>query len=283
MLVGLVGWLGSSAFVLSQIRARRTARYEEPVPAGLMDEVEVVRLTTRDGEDIGAWFLAALQSVAPTVIELHGKGGARGVRLGAADIVRERGCAVLLVTLRSHGDSSGDHEDFGWSARHDVIAAVDWVRARRPDRPLFIHGASLGAAAAVFAAEELGSKVEGYAFECLYRDLETAARTRCESFLPPVLDDLAWTGLRVVARVTWPDFARISPVDAIARVPKSASILLLAGGADELAHRDETDALFERVADRARLVVIAGATHDRLQSGDPAHYREAVLAWLDGR
>jgi hypothetical protein len=91
----------------------------------------------------------------------------------------------------------------------------------------------LGAAAAVFAAEELGPRVNGYALECLYADLDSAARSRCEAMLPPVLDFVAYAGLRVVASCTWSDFERISPVTAIARVPKSASLLLLAGGADE--------------------------------------------------
>lgn len=278
----LLGWLGSSAFVLHALRSRARPRYAEPVPETLAGRVEELRLATRDGEDVGAWFLDATRDEAPTVIELHGKGGARAVRLGAAGVVRERGCAVLLVTLRGHGDSSGDTEDFGWSARQDVVAAVDWVDARRPGRKVLVHGASLGAAAAVFAARELGARVQGYALECLYADLESAAHTRCSQHLPPILDDVAWNGLRLVARVTWPDFSRIAPVECIASIPREARLLLLAGGADELASRAETEALFARVSDRAWLVVVAGAAHDRLQSADPGAYREAILGWLDG-
>lgn len=282
-LVLVVTWLVASAVVLAKIRARRLPPYAEFVPASLVNQIEVVRLATSDGESIGAWFLPETRDDAPTVIELHGKGGNRAVRLGAADIVRERGAAVMLVTLRAHGDSTGDHEDFGWSARNDVVAAVEWVRARRPDRRVFVHGASLGAAAAVFAADELGARVDGYAFECLYRDIETAAKSRCEAYLPPLLDSIAYAGLRVVARVAWTDFARISPLAAIERVPRSASILLMAGSGDMLARREETDALFAAVSDRARLVVIEGAPHDRLQSHDPERYRKAVLGWIDGR
>ena len=279
----VIGWLSSSILALTLIRGRRATRCEEPVPPALVGQVEALRLATSDGEDLGAWFLTATRADAPTVVELHGLGGTRVVRLGAAGVARERGCAVLLVTLRAHGDSSGDRADFGWSARRDVIAAVDWVRARRPGHRVLINGASLGAAAAVFAAEELGAMVDGYAFECLYQDLETAARTRCEMYLPPILDDFAWNGLRVAARCTWPEFAAIAPVEAIARVPLSASILLLAGGADQHARRAETDALFARVSGRARLVVIGGAPHDRLQAHDPEHYRQALLDWIDGR
>jgi hypothetical protein len=79
--VGVVGWLGAAALALALMRSRRSPRCEEPVPASLLHDVEVLRLETSDGADIGAWFLEASKPDAPTVIELHGKGGARGVRL----------------------------------------------------------------------------------------------------------------------------------------------------------------------------------------------------------
>lgn len=254
----------------------------EPVPPTLAGQVEELRLATGDGEEVGAWFLPATRDEAPSVVELHGKGGTRAVRLGAADVVRERGAAVLLLTLRAHGDSSGEREDFGWSARHDVVAAVDWLRSRRPGRRVLVHGASLGAAAAVFAARELGARVDGYALECLYADLDTAARERCALYLPPVLDDVAWAGLHLVAGVAWPESRRIAPIEAITDIPSHARLLLLAGGEDRHVSRAETDAIFARVAQRAHLVVIANAAHDRLQSADPLLYRAALLDWLDG-
>lgn len=281
--VVIVTWLAASFAMLHVIRSRRTPPFAELVPAELASSIETLRLTTRDGEQIGAWFLDATRDDAPSVLELHGKGGSRGVRLGAGGVVRERGAAVLFVTLRAHGDSSGDIEDFGWSARHDVIAAVDWLERRRPGRPIRIHGASLGAAAAVFAGAELGERVSSYALACLYEDLPSAARARCRYFLPPIVEDVAYCGLRTAAYCAWSEYEQISPLEAIAKIPRSSSILLLAGGADEYVDRSETDALYNRVADHARLVVIAGAAHDRLQSSDPVAYRRAILQWLDGR
>jgi alpha-beta hydrolase superfamily lysophospholipase len=187
---------------------------------------------------------------------------------------------VLLVTLRAHGDSSGDLQDFGWSSREDVLAAVEWLERRRPGRPILLHGASMGAAAAVFAAGELGRRVEGYALECCYRDLDTAARTRCEVLFPPGLDALAHLGLRTAASLTWPEWTRVSPLDAIGALPREARVLLLAGAEDRLATLDEQRDLLERLDGRGDLVVIDGADHDRLLRGGAAGYREALLAWL---
>ena len=62
---------------------------------------------------------------------------------------------MLLITLRAHGDSTGALNDIGFGARHDVVAAIDFLERCRPGRPIVVHGASLGAAAALFASAEL--------------------------------------------------------------------------------------------------------------------------------
>ena len=187
----------------------------------------------------------------------------------------------MLVTLRAHGDSSGQRDDFGWSARSDVVAAVEWLEHRRPGAKILVSAASLGAAAGVFAGGELGERVSGYELECLYSDLDTAARNRCEAALPAPLGWIAFEGLRVASNVMLPDHARIAPLQVIEELPRSAPILLLAGGADRGATLEEAQALFERVREHAELKVIANAAHDRLQGADPVAYRAALLAWLE--
>jgi alpha-beta hydrolase superfamily lysophospholipase len=273
-------WLASGFVALAWLRQREQRRIE-PLPSELAGVAEELRLGTRDGEELGAWFLDATRAGAPSVIELHGNGGGRRARLGAAQVVRERGCAVLLVTLRAHGDSTGERRSFGWCEREDVIAAVDWLEHRRPGAPILIHGASLGAAAAVLAADELGDRVSGYALECLYTDLDSAARRRCDLEFPPPVALAAYGALRAAAAIAWPAWKRNRPIDSLAAIPPSAPVLLLAGSDDREAPIEEQRALFERIREHAELAVLDGARHDRLQSAQPDKYRRDVLAWLD--
>jgi alpha-beta hydrolase superfamily lysophospholipase len=79
-----------------------------------------------------------------------------------------------MISLRAHGDSTGDFNDMGYSARHDVVAAVEFLERRRPGNPIVIHGLSMGAGAAVFASGELGHRIKGYVLESPYRDLKIA-------------------------------------------------------------------------------------------------------------
>ena len=59
-----------------------------------------------------------------------------------ARALRGLGWTVLPITVRAHGDSEGRRNDFGWSARHDVEAAVSYLEART-EAPIVVLGISL--------------------------------------------------------------------------------------------------------------------------------------------
>lgn len=273
-------WLVASFVALALLRRRHDPLRDEPVPALWADRLEPLRLTTHDGEQLGAWFLDGAHADAASVIELHGRGAGRASRLGAAGILAERGCAVLLVTLRAHGDSSGDGDDYGWSARNDVIAAVEWLEARRPGSRVLLHGASLGGAAAIFAAGELGPRVRGLCVECVYPDLERAARSRIEARLPGPLAWIAWQGLHVAALASWPEFRELAPLERITSLPP-LPLLVLSAGDDACPTPTEAEEFRTRAGSLARHVTFDGAAHDRLLAAAPAAYRAALLEWLD--
>lgn len=268
-----LAFVASGWFAIGTLRARLKPRYTETPPAALVGRVEELRLRTSDGEDLGAWYFAAGDAQAPTVILLHGKGGDRGSSLTPAGVFIERGCAALLVSLRVHGDSTGELDDFGWSARHDVVAAVAWARARRPQARIVLCGASLGAAAAVFAAAELPAAVDAYWLECLYTDLDTAALRRCQQQLPLGLGYLAHQALLLGAALRWPEWREIAPVARMASLRAPGGVWILAGAEDQLATVEDAQALAAACSKPARLVIIEGAKHDGL-----VHYNRAAYA-----
>ena len=193
--IGLLVWLFGSLTVAYRLTHRPLPRFEERVPSIAWGLLEDHRIKTSDGEQLGAWYSDGRDDF-PSVLVLHGNKGSRMNSLGRAEIFKSAGCAVLLISLRAHGDSSGDYHDVGFSARHDVWAAVDFLEARRPGRPVVIMGTSMGAAAAVFAAGTLGRRVQGYILESPYQDLKTAAWNRTDTYLPAVLSQTAYLGLR---------------------------------------------------------------------------------------
>jgi alpha-beta hydrolase superfamily lysophospholipase len=244
-------------------------------------KLESYRFSTRDGQEIGAWFIDN-RSNAPSVLWLHGSGGCRSHGLGRAQLLASQGYAVLMISLRCHGDSTGSYHDVGYQARHDVYAAVAFLETCRPGRPVIVIGNSMGSAAAVFAASELGNRVQGYVLESPYQDLRTAVWNRTDAYLPPVLREIAYLGLKIVGPVFLPHLDRISPVKAISAIPHDVPILILAGGADRLARPAEARALYNQVATHGKLVFIPGAGHGNLFRSAPAPYSHAILDFCSG-
>lgn len=275
----LAAWLGVSWIVAYQLTRRRRPAFAEPVPAVAWATFEAERLRTTDGHEIGAWY-APGRADRPVVVAIHSNGGSRRNVLDRAELLAGQGSGVLLISLRAHGDSTGEFNDIGFGARHDVIAAVASLERRHPGRPIAILGTSLGGAAALFAAEELGHRVAGYILESPYQDLRIAVRNRTANSLPPVLDWIAYRGLLAVAPLVLPHLDRISPHDAIAKGPADIPILILAGDEDISARAEEARALHERARSHAELHLFPGVGYLQMMVLDPARYRKTVFDFL---
>lgn len=234
--------------------------FPEPPPAANWGKLEPHRLKTIDGQQIGAWLVVGSES-APTILLIHGIGASRAACLSRAKMFAAEGCSVLMISLRAHGDSTGDFNDMGYSARHDIVAAVEFLERRNPGAAIIVHGLSMGGAAAVFASGELGHRIKGYILESPYRDLKWAVRNRTQNSLPPLLDRIAYLGLLAVSPLVLPDLVKTSPIEAISGVPPDVQVLVLAGGEDPVAHPDEARAIVDRVRSHGRLVLFEHAGH----------------------
>ena len=84
----------------------------------------------------------------------------------------------------------------------------------------------------------------------------------------------------VVAPLVLADAAKISPVEAISKVPPSARVLILAGDADRRARPAEARSLYEKSGGQPELVLIPGGDHLRLAEADGGTYRRTVLGFL---
>ncbi len=139
----------------------------------------------------------------------------------------------------------------------------------------------MGAATAIFAAEELKTDVAGYFLEQPYKDLKTAVWTRLQNHLPPILDWVAYCGMRIWAPVFLPDDPnQISPYDHIAAIPPSVPVVIITGSAD---HLDDVKAMARRVQSGTKVVVFEGAKHEPLDRKDLKLYRDSFMGLLQSR
>jgi alpha-beta hydrolase superfamily lysophospholipase len=242
-------------------------------------KLESHRIKTSDCQEIGAWLARGAED-APSVILVHGIGASRSACLTRAQILARQGCSVLMITLRAHGDSTGDFNDMGYSARHDIVASVEFLERRLPGKAIIIHGLSMGGAAAAFSSGELGDRVRGYILESPYRDLKVAVRNRTRNSLPPILDWIAYLGLKIVSPLVLQDLEKISPVSAISGIPPDVPVLILAGGEDPVARPDEAQAILDRVRSHGKMVLFEHAGHMNFPETYPDLYQRSVLSFV---
>jgi hypothetical protein len=183
-LFGLLVWLGSSAFVAWRFTRRSSPPVPEPPPAVSWAKVEGHRLSTSDKQQIGAWLVRGKPEKG-CVLLLHGNGCSRGAMLPVMEMLAKADYTVLAITLRAHGDSTGEVNDLGWSARNDVAAAVDFLQREFSGRPIFVVGRSLGSAAAVFAAKDLAGRVAGISWNSLTKTCGAPCGIGCNAICLP--------------------------------------------------------------------------------------------------
>lgn len=277
----VVVWLASGAVAAWKLTHRFGAVRVEVKPEWAGIAVEEHRLATTDGHQIGAWLVRGGRERAAVLI-FHGNNSSRSASVDVMRFFAERGNGVLTISFRAHGDSSGDVNDVGYSARHDVVAAVDFLRREQPDRRVVIVAQSLGAAAAIYAAADCAGKVDGYFLESPYRDLKTAVWNRCDNYLVTPFDYSAYWALRLWAPVFLPvDIDLLDTSRHIGEIPGDVPVLFLAGDDDRHARVEEVRALHARIQSHARLKTVAGCGHTQIFQQHPEVYREALLGLVE--
>ncbi len=277
----LLVWMSLSFSLASYLTSRRTPLLAHETPQLLKDaEYENLRLKAKDDLEIGAWYFPG-ESTKPVLLLLHGNFASRTAAEHQIQWLLNEGYSIMIPSLRAHGDSQGERNDFGYSARLDVITCIDWLKEHQPGKPIVVWGQSLGAAAAIFASPDLGEQVQAYILECPYKDLATAVWNRCQLLFPDFLDAIVYRSLRLCAVSVLPQFDDISPVNAIMKMPPSIPILILAGDADVHARPQEAEAIYEVVKDHSILKIFEGATHMGLDLKDKESYRSMLIDFVN--
>ena len=268
--LGVVVYAVAAALAVYRLTHRRgDPLAAEPPPAipGLLP----THIRTDEGETLGAWFVAG-DPVRPLVLLLHGNGGSRMSLASTMQLHAGRGDGVLAVSLHAHGDSTGEHYELGLDAREDVRASVAWLRRQYPQRPLLISAFSLGAAAALFAAEMNAQQVDGYLLDAPYSSLARAVRNRTRAAFPWGIEWLAYQGLCLAAPVGLSrPLSDFEPARHLARIPAEVPITLLGSLTDRACMPDELRQMARQRGD-VRLVLTAGTGHRALFETDPTSY-----------
>ena len=143
----------------------------EATPASVGLDFRDVRLQSKDGTELAAWWIPK-RGASRVAVLVHGFGGNKSNEqvLATAPIYNRAGYSVLMIDLRAHGQSEGDRRTLGYREVRDVRGALTWLKKKgiEPESTV-LHGWSMGGATVVRSAP--GAGIAAVIEEAGYADL----------------------------------------------------------------------------------------------------------------
>ena len=233
-----------------------------------------VEIKSESGAKLAGWHLPVPGSCA-TAILLHPIRGNRRSMLSRAKIFRQHGYSTLLVDLQAHGESTGDNITIGHLEKHDVSAAIEFVRDADPDQKIAVVGSSLGGASTVLAKPS----VDVIVLESVYPTVTEAVHNRIEmrlGLLHHAIAPLLLVQLKPRLSVSP---GQLRPIDHLADL--GCPILIASGDRDEHTTISETNAMFSAANEPKKLVVFNGAGHVDLLAYDQSQYENEIVEYVN--
>lgn len=212
--------------VYDSVRPDKAASTNTPKNFGL--EYEPVGFSTQDGVRIAGWYVPSKQGdVKTTVIALHGYPADKGDILSRIVYLADR-YNLLLIDFRYFGESEGKYTTVGAREVGDLLAAIDYARARGAER-IGVYGFSMGAAVALMAVPKV--KIDAVVAEAAYADLRHMVRQLYRFFGPlgALLTELTGMASSLIFGI---DIDAVSPAKAVAGT--NVPILLIHGRYDKV-------------------------------------------------
>ena len=227
-----------------------------PRAAGL--DYEDVTLTTADNVKLHGWWVPA-RNARGTILLMHGNAGNISHRLGYLTMFNRLGYSVLLFDYRGYGKSGGHPDEEG--TYRDAEAAWLHLTANR----------NVAAREIVMVAESLGGGVATWlALKYPPRALVLASTFRSVPDLGAQI--YPWLPVRLLARITYDNLARIARVDA--------PVLIAHSRDDDVIPFAHGEALFAAAREPKQMLVLAGGHNDGFLFTRDA-WIAAVGAFLD--
>lgn len=214
----------------------------------------------------------------------HGHTGTRWGALKYAPPIWRRGCDLVAMDARYHGESAGEYGTYGYYERDDAVAVMRWLAKERglPISKIGLVGESMGAAIALLAAArepQTAFVIADSPYESLPSILKTqGVKQYGVAVLPLFNGALAAAGWR--ARFEPEDVSPLKYAPGL-RMP----VLLLHSASDAFTPVEHSRAIFAALPPGAGELQITdwGAEHGRSIDTNRPRYEAYMDSFLDRR
>lgn len=245
-----------------------------PFEMGL--DAQDVTFEASDGVRLAGWWLDRPGSER-VVIVCHGHRGSKADMLGIGPGLWRAGESVLMFDFRGNGDSGDGYQSLAHYEQRDLDAAIDFVRALRPDARVAVVGFSMGAAVTALVAARRPD-VEAVVLDSPFADMRGVVAHGMRRMRVPTVPVLAASDLATLALYRY-RYADVRPVDVIGRIAPRP-LLLVHGEKDRVIPVDNAHALYAAAGEPKRLELYPDADHCGAYFLDRPAYIALVHDWL---
>ncbi|MCD2500854.1 alpha/beta hydrolase [Clostridium sp. NSJ-145] len=242
--------------------------------------VEEVIIKSYDGLKLKGYFHRVYKDSKKVVIMNHGYTANHYIDYQFTDIFFEEGYNVLLIDMRSHGESEGKVASYGYNESKDIGSWVRWIKDKiGEDAYIGLHGQSMGAATVMLYGATHPNDIKFIIEDCGFTSAREAIKFQFRKVKIPFWPLYDLIRVKVKRKYKF-DFNNISPKDAI--VNSDIPVLFIHGDNDKVVPTWMGKALYnEKNGEMDRLYLVQGAGHMEAYSKDKEKYKQVVKEFLD--
>jgi len=190
------------------------------------------------------------------------------------------GCNVLVIDIRSHGNSSGTYDYVGVGEHRDIMAWSDLLTGRFHNKKVILHGICMGANTAILTLtdpacpKEIGGIITEGCYVSFY---ENYKQHMIYDHRPvfPVLQEVMW----LIKKHTGTDVSKTKPIDLIHKV--RVPFLFICGENDQFSRPEKSRELYAACgSDVKEIVWFKDGAHSHLRINNEDGFDNAIVDFI---
>lgn len=269
----VIAWRGATELIHVPHRRAETS------PADYHLASENISFRARDGVTLRGWFIPA-RAPRGTIVVCHGYTGECSPDLQYAPLLHEQGYNTLYFDFRGHGTSDGKYTSLVYFERFDLLAALDFLRARGITR-VGLYGLSMGGAIAL-ATAPLSPLVVGVVSDSAFAELWHVTRHAVTKRRFPGIAAalIGWLAIAIAGLRLRANLFSADPLRAVQRIAPTPVLLMHAAEDDDVPVA-EARRLFAAAREPKELWVVPHAAHREIEAVARDEYRQRVIDFFD--
>lgn len=257
-----------NAWTQSMLHPKRIPSTGDSLPGGNISYQDI-KLTTRDGIQLAAWYTPPENGAV--ILVAHGYGDNRPENIYT--MLANNGYGVLAWDFRAHGESAGEISTIGYFEQLDVEAALEYALAQKSVKHIGAWGGSMGGATIILTAAKR-VEIEAIVADSSFPALEDILRGSMPyDFLFPLVRTFG-------EYQSGADISAVSPIQEIGRISPRAVFII--DGWDGTAEETSPPHRLYNAADEPKIIwTEKKVPHMGMQAEFPNQYENKVVGFFD--